>query len=222
MLRRLNSRGEGLPGGRKISHYQSAINNGISNIVLSLPWLIAYFAVVGGVDPTTCTGTPYNFGRFARWAYLGAAISELILFPLRLRVAKKKDAGEESSVGPLSRLLGNLLSSFVFGVWIYACTALSHRGDCLSDSLVSLLWATVLIPAIMLALVCCCCCCILLTAGAAMGLAKSMDNQPGQIDTHGHAQGTEANQLQRDLEEEKRKIEMQMAENQNVQKVDMA
>lgn len=218
MLRRLGSRTESQQGDRRISHFRRAVTNGITNIILSLPWFIAYFAVFSKVDSNMCTGTPYDFGAFARWAYLGSTIAEVVLFPVRLRIAKKKDMGEESSLASLGSLLGSLLSSFVFGVWIYACIALSRRSDCLNDSLVSLLWATVLIPAIMMGLMCCCCCCFVVAAGAALGVAANMENKAQNQQT----QGTEANQLQRDLEAEKNRIEMQIAENQNIQRVEMA
>lgn len=219
MLSIAGSQNQGQGGENRPNHTQRALNNGVTNVILSVPWVIAYFVVFAKIpDDGTCTGIPYNFGQFARWAYLAATISEIILFPMRLVVAKKKDKNEESDIATLTQILGSTLSCFLVAVWIYACIALSRRESCANDSLVSLLWATVLIPGILMGFCCCCCCCLLVTAGAAVGIARNIENNQ-QIHTQ---EANPANQLRQNLEEERKKLEMQMAEVQNTHKIEMA
>lgn len=202
-----------------VTHTQSALFQGIGSIILSLPWAIASFAVFATVaDDGTCTGTPYSWGDSSRWAYLTALIIEVILFPIRLTVAKKRDNGEESSIAGLISCMTFIESTLLFGFYIYACIALGNRGSCANQNLVNLLWATVLIPVIVMVIACCCCCCCMCLFGAVLGAAGSAQSQQ-------QAQGqtsTEANQLRHDLEEGRNLLEEQIKETENAHKIDMA
>ena len=192
----LSSRNKGkLPG----SHMSSAISQAVMSIILSIPWLVAYFVVFAGVDPSQCAGVPYAYANFARWAYLGGTIGEVvILLPLKLRVAKKRDEGDESRAHCLFTLLDFLSTCFGFGIWIYACVALSHQGDCQANSVVSLLWATVICPVAVVGLGLVFYCCI----GVCFGkLVKDLASQSKNNDLQSQGQAErELERAMKDLE----------------------
>ena len=141
-------------------HYRRAIIQGIMDLILSISLLVAYFIVYAGVDPSAneCGGVPYAFANFARWAYLGYGITELVLFPLHLRVGKKKDMDQVSQAYCLFVILTIIEELFLLGVWIYACIAISHQGECQSNNLITLLWVTVIGPVAYHAVNMCCSC----------------------------------------------------------------
>ena len=117
--------------------------------LFSLPWLIAYFVIFDDVDATECTGIPYQFGEFARYAYLAAAIVSCVIIPImHLWHAIEKTQWPH--------WIRKAEHAFLFGVWLYAVIALAHRGDCQATSYIRLIWATVLFPIVAGLLVCCC------------------------------------------------------------------
>ena len=146
---------------------QSAIATTFANIVLSLPWVICYFVIHGEVNEGDCVDTPYEFGKFAKWAYLASTITVAVLSPCDIYIAKKKAAGEDSAVSPCIQLLKGLNGSLGTAIWIYGCVALSRRDTCQgpsADSYVKLLWATALFPVIFTGIYSCCCCCLIIVA----------------------------------------------------------
>lgn len=217
MLRQLL--GQGQTDQPHVSHHKRAVKNGVMSFILSLPWFIAYFVIFNELDDQ-CKGNVYQFAKFARWAYLGSSIAHLVLFPLKLKEAKDRDLGEKTLFGRLYLTLAWAHAFFKYGIWIYACVALTDRDNCQSDTLTSLLWVNVLFPAILLGLIFCCCCCLAVITGTVAGTARYLGSreQPRENNTN---RATEMNQLQKELEEERRKLEMKIAENLNIDRDDM-
>lgn len=145
------------------SELKLVIWNGTMNVLFSLPWCVAYFVVMALVDPVVCSGTPYSYGQFGKWGYLGALIYQLIYIPMKYRIRKVQTTeGRESSLHRLTRFTNFIYYVFVFSLYVYNCVALACRHQCDSSGLVSLLWASVLVPPILGVLGCCCFCFLVL------------------------------------------------------------
>ena len=220
------SRTSDRPTTRQISQVKLTIANTLFSITYALPFTIAYFVVFSKTDPSTCRGEPYEYGSFARWAFLSGVIHQVVTFPFNLRIAIKKDYASQSRLEWMIWVLSGLCTAFFVGVWIYACVALSKRGEC-SGSLMILLWLTVFIPVGFCAFACCCCACFGIMTGCAgiVGLLQHQpegDNNPN-LKVKTISEKDMLRQMQEDLEQEKKKIERRVSQ-QNTQttQVDIA
>ena len=158
-----------------------ALSHAFCSVILSLPWVIAYFSLYGNLNQNGATdcavGTvPLAFGNFARWAYLASIITLAVMIPFDIYIARRKASGDDHPpISPCIHLLKLANACLAFAIWIYAIVALSHRNLCentqSANQFISLLWATVLFPAIFVGVACCCCCfCVLVGGGAMLGM----------------------------------------------------
>lgn len=161
---------------RKLTANQRVASVGIFYMMMTAPWTIAYFVVVGGTDQSVCSGLPLSFGRFARWGYLAATLYLPAALYTDYKIAVSHDSARFARLAMLNGCMLSIYTLFLFIIWIYACDALTHRDSC-SSGLVMLIWATVLTPIMAIVLLCCGCVGVFLAAtGKAYYDLKHLDD----------------------------------------------
>ena len=157
---------------------ENAVNQGINDVLLSVPWFVAYFIVMANVDPAVCQGPAYQFGQFAKWAYLGTTIFLVFYIPMKRNMAKRRAAQiQPGGLEAFACLLNIGYFTFLLAMYVWSCVALANRDQCHDNSLVALLWVAVLVTPI---LTCCGCCMLCLLCCAALSIAAQQQPQTGE------------------------------------------
>lgn len=154
------------------------ITNGLE-VLLPAAFAIAYTFALNGLDGTQCSGTPVQFGVFAKWSQIILIFVSLAKFYCNYYLLN--GAGGRD---PIARLVSSFRTTLkttygilMFIIWIYACIALANRHTCESRGLVDLIWVLVLFPVILLALLCSCVCCVMMVVGTAEPPSRFLANR---------------------------------------------
>lgn len=145
---------------RKVAKWAVTID-GIIRLVFTLPWMIAYFAMVWTTDKSQCTDLPWIFANIAQWFYLAMVVWVVASIPLNLKAILEIEKGKRSLLSKLMNWLGYLLAIAAIALWVFSFVAIAKREDC-TDKLINLIWVNMLMPAFFLfvVLLCMCCMCV--------------------------------------------------------------
>lgn len=132
--------------------YESVIWFTFWNLFLLLPWVLPYWVITIQSNRIFCQGLPWNYGHFARWAFVGMIIYVVAMIPINFRASEARKANGKRAWHPILHLMDQIFIAFGLATWIYACVALARRGNCDNNALEDIIWANVLVPAIILAI----------------------------------------------------------------------
>lgn len=123
----------------------------VYNLVLLVPFVIAFQILTHANDGShrTCFGIPWDAAKFARWAFFGLAVYQIMTIRFNLMVVRiRRKKHHESKLTPWLRMFDTLSWLVNWSVFFYLVTGLVHRSQCHSNSINALLWATVIISAV--------------------------------------------------------------------------
>lgn len=183
-------------------------------LIYEIPWVIAYFVIYNESDQV-CGDTMRKYAQFAQWSFLAQFLLIFVSIPINYRVIRRSEIDGGSRLKPLVNVLGVLFFLLLIATWVYACVALAKRDDCPHDSLVKLVWATVLTPASLV--LCCCSCCALIysTGFNVFKRDRSIGGHFGEARYSGNKDVmSQLNRMQKNLESQLR------ASNQKPQRLD--
>ena len=120
----------------------------VVRVAFTLPWIVAYSALIPGAD---CDGLPLVFAKTALFTLAGIFIWVLISIPLNFKALKQIDIGIKSSVQKFVNMIGYAQAVLSIALWIFSCVAVTRADEC-RGGLMRLIWAYLLMPAIIVIL----------------------------------------------------------------------
>ena len=120
------------------------------NLLLLTPFVIAYWVLTekNHGSNRNCYGIPWDVANFARWAFLGFAIYQLVSIPLNIMAIKRnRKLGRESRFTHWMQMFDTLHWLANWALFFHLVTGLANRPQCHDHEMKSLLWATVFISA---------------------------------------------------------------------------